>query len=59
MLLAIKEVPPTVTPTQAAIIIKYIGKDFARAERASGKISPEALIMLREKFFLQKMCLQY
>ena len=32
MLLAIKDVPPTVTPTQAAIIIKYIGKDFAKAQ---------------------------
>ena len=32
--------PPTVTPTQAAIIIKYIGNDFARADRASGEILP-------------------
>ena len=40
MLLAIREVPPTVTPTHAAIIIKYIGKDFARAESASGEILP-------------------
>ena len=40
MLLAISEVPPTVTPTQAAIIIKYIGKDFASADSASGEILP-------------------
>ena len=40
MLLAIREVPPTVTPTQAAIIMKYIGKDFARADSASGEILP-------------------
>ena len=40
MLLAIRDVPPTVTPTQAEIIIKYIWKDFARAESASGEILP-------------------
>ena len=40
MLLAIKDVPPTVTPTQAAIIIKYIGKDFANADKASADIFP-------------------
>ena len=40
MLLDIREVPATVTPTHAAIIIKYIGKDFARAESASGEILP-------------------
>ena len=28
ILFAIKDDPPTVTPTQAAIIIKYIGKKF-------------------------------
>ena len=40
MLFAIKDVPPTVTPTQAAIIIKYIGNDFANADKASGDIFP-------------------
>ena len=38
--MAISEVPPTVTPTQAAIIIKYMGKDFARADKDSGEILP-------------------
>ena len=40
MLLAIKDVPPTVTPTQAAMIIKYIGNDLAKADKASGDIFP-------------------
>tara|TARA_Y100000741_G_C17899596_1_gene414665 strand:+ start:101 stop:403 length:303 start_codon:yes stop_codon:yes gene_type:complete len=40
ILFAIKDVPPTVTPTQAAIIIKYIGNDFAKADKASGYIFP-------------------
>ena len=40
MLFAINEVPPTVTPTEAAIIIKYIGKDYAKADNASGEIFP-------------------
>ena len=40
ILFAIKDVPPTVTPTQAAIIIKYIGNDFAKADKASGDIFP-------------------
>ena len=38
ILLAINEVPPTVTPTEAAINIKYIGKDFANADKASDEI---------------------
>ena len=40
ILLAINEVPPTVTPTEAAINIKYIGKDLARADSASDEIFP-------------------
>ena len=40
MLLAINEVPPTVTPTEAAIKKKKIGKDLARADNASAEIIP-------------------
>ena len=40
MLLAIKEVPATVTPIDVAIIIKYIGKDLLNADNASGDILP-------------------
>ena len=40
MLFPIKEVPATVTPMQVPIIIKYIGNDLARADRASGEILP-------------------
>ena len=40
ILLAINEVPPTVTPTEAAINIKYIGKDLANADKASDEILP-------------------
>ena len=40
ILFAISEVPPTVTPTEAAINIKYIGKDFAKADKASDEIFP-------------------
>ena len=40
MLFAIREVPPTVTPTEAATNIKYIGKDLANADKASEDIFP-------------------
>ena len=40
MLFAINEVPPTVTPTEAATNIKYIGKDLAKADKASDEIFP-------------------
>ena len=40
MLLAINEVLATVTPIQVPIIIKYIGNDLLKADKASGEILP-------------------
>ena len=40
MLFPINEVPATVTPIDVAIIIKYIGKDLLKADKASGDIFP-------------------
>ena len=38
--LAISELHPATIPIPAEIIIKYNGKDFAKAARASGDIFP-------------------
>ena len=40
MLLPISDVPATVIPIDEAIIIKKIGKDFVKADKASGYIFP-------------------
>ena len=40
ILLPIKDVPAIVTPIEVATRIKYIGKDFDNADKASGDIFP-------------------